>query len=396
MSQLKNITLQLGKIYNELMQSPAAYPSLLTGSAGVKLFTCYFSKYFPEKINEAQLCSDIQQFAENSIMAMLPTFCNGEAGKYCFFYHLSTLGLLSKADVDFLCDNDEELKTVSLDMLNNGNYDLLHGATGIAFYFLFSSRYSKTDKEKYFDPFFNSLLTLCKRSKFETVLPYLDLDTFTIVPEKVNIGLAHGLPGILKLCMQAYRNDVCSGKAKFLAEKIIDFLLAAIQSGAASRFPNFIRYNTSETEMSRLAWCYGDPGVAIILYQAGKVFDNNDLEKKSLEILLFNAYRRDNKSTGITDASLCHGSAGVAYIYSKMYYYTHLTEFREARDFWVQQTLAYSVFEDSISGYKSYYTPQKKFVHDNSLLSGTAGIGLSLLSCLTNDYSWDFCLLLND
>ena len=53
---------------------------------------------------------------------------------------------------------------------------------------------------------------------------------------------------------------------------------------------------------SRLAWCYGDLGIGIILYQAAKTFNDVELENFALEVLLHTTTRKEIEQTQAFDA----------------------------------------------------------------------------------------------
>ena len=81
-------------------------------------------------------------------------------------------------------------------------------------------------------------------------------------------------------------------------------------------------------------------------------------------------------------------------IYRRMYLETKLNEFKEATDFWIRQTLNLSRFEDGLAGFKTYLRDERK--NDYSLLMGISGIGLVLISFLSEDMqTWDEMFLLS-
>ena len=143
-----------------------------------------------------------------------------------------------------------------------------------------------------------------------------------------------------------------------------------------------------------MAWCYGDLGIGIALLQVRKILEKKEYEKKGLEILLKSTQRRNYNETLVTDAGICHGSAGIALIFRRMYYEIGRKEFKEATQYWINQTLHFSRFEDGLAGYKTYIKDGWK--NDYSLLMGISGVGLVLLSYLENDkQDWDEMFLLS-
>ena len=64
--------------------------------------------------------------------------------------------------------------------------------------------------------------------------------------------------------------------------------------------------------------------------------------------------RRNLKEEGVLDAGLCHGSSGISMIFRRMYIETQQREFADARDYWIEKTLNFSIFNDGLAGYKTY------------------------------------------
>lgn len=124
--------------------------------------------------------------------------------------------------------------------------------------------------------------------------------------------------------------------------------------------------------------------------------DNNSVIDKAIEILRYAAqYRRDKKENLVLDAGLCHGSAGIAIIFYRMWWNTHLKEFKSACDYWIQETLQFSKFEKGLAGYLSLANNNELY-QDWSLLEGISGIGLVLMCYFNNiEPDWDQCMFIS-
>ena len=143
-----------------------------------------------------------------------------------------------------------------------------------------------------------------------------------------------------------------------------------------------------------MAWCYGDLGVGIALWQAGKALKKEKWKKTGLEVLLQSTSRQTFHETSVIDTGICHGCSGIAMIYRRMFLETHRDEFKQAIPYWINQTLNYSHFEDGLVGYKTW--EKNKWIRDYSLLTGVSGIGLVLLSYLEDDQQdWDEIFLIS-
>ena len=80
-----------------------------------------------------------------------------------------------------------------------------------------------------------------------------------------------------------------------------------------------------------------------------------------------------------------------------MYFNTNIPEFNDAANYWIEKTLKFAKFKDGFAGYKAWYPESKGGSKPViSLLEGISGIGLALLSNITEEESvWDECLLLS-
>jgi lantibiotic modifying enzyme len=149
---------------------------------------------------------------------------------------------------------------------------------------------------------------------------------------------------------------------------------------------------------SRLGWCYGDLGTGVVLWLTARRTNNEKWREKALEILLHSTQRREPANTGVVDAGLCHGTAGIAHIYNRMYHYTGQDVFREAALYWFDRTLEMASFDDGYAGYKALHGERRGGrVKEAGLLEGITGIGLALISAVsTVEPKWDQCLLLSE
>jgi lantibiotic modifying enzyme len=224
-----------------------------------------------------------------------------------------------------------------------------------------------------------------------------DLNNSIVKAGEVNLGLSHGLPSILKFCICCYKKNIQVEKAKKNAYKIIDFLVWVKSRAPGETFPNTIsKRNQSPNSGSRLSWCYGDLSIGFILYQSGVAFNDSTITEFALDVMLNTIPRKSIGETNVRDAGFCHGSAGIAHIYNKMWHYTNNVLFKDACSFWIKETLDFSVNQDSPAGYKVYLKDEYPQLDSYGLLTGISGIGLALLSFINKEYDWDYCLMLND
>lgn len=211
-----------------------------------------------------------------------------------------------------------------------------------------------------------------------------------------NLGVAHGVPGVVGLLAQAFAAGVAAPRARRLLDGGVAWLLA--QRGASP--PRFAYWLTpgGERQGARSAWCYGDPGVAAVLLVAARCVGEPAWERAALD-LAREAAARPHGETGVVDANLCHGAAGLAHLYNRAWQRTGDGDLKRAAVEWVERTLA---MRRPGEGHGGYLTALKAvggsltYEPDPSLLSGAAGTALALAAAASRvEPRWDRMLLLS-
>jgi hypothetical protein len=111
------------------------------------------------------------------------------------------------------------------------------------------------------------------------------------------------------------------------------------------------------------------------------------------------AWQRPVDQSGVVDAGLCHGAAGLAHLFNRLYQATQETWLAEAARFWFDQTLTLRRPGHGLGGYTAWHlAPHGKmdWVTDASFLTGAAGVALTLLAGVSSaEPAWDHVLLAN-
>jgi lantibiotic biosynthesis protein len=362
---------------------------LLNGCSGSLLLTNQYSRYFSDlPFGAGDLFTTI---TSNHITSNDLTFSSGIAGNSWLFRHFHRNNMITTSELELLCHRDCILLKPTLKELRLGNFDFLYGAIGAAHYFLYD--FSDSYRE-FFEIFFKELVNLLGENTPLGMFKMYDLVNKRVNDNIVELGLAHGLASILKFCLECIKNNICSPSAEYIARIIIKYLIINAKKSGNSYFPTFIENNNNNIYHHRLAWCQGDLGIAFILYQAGTILKETNILNLSLDILNDTTRRKSPKRTTIRDASVCHGTAGAAHIYNKMWHYTNDVVFKRARDYWILKTLNYGTCDNNKIIYKNHLNEVDK--NGSGILFGPIGICLVLLSYLTGDLSWDYCIMLND
>ena len=289
------------------------------------------------------------------------------------------------ADVDeIFSEIDDTILNHLHTCFKNGNLELLNGVSGIGLFLLERPRNKKTDEiiefiitQLYKNCIVDEEFAKWNDYNFQLNKPQQDV---------YNFGISHGIPGILSFLSKAAGNSK-NGRLEELIQKSVNFLLKNQLDAkkSISLFPYGV--GGHEKRASRLAWCYGDLGICCALWHAYEKLQSDRLKHTIIKILHHNSKRRDLKENGIMDACLCHGTSGIASIFLKMYQKSGINSFRETATYWITQTLNMDTFKDGITGYKTYHKSgtQEYYVSDRGLLEGVSGIGLSMLSFLSED-----------
>jgi hypothetical protein len=167
---------------------------------------------------------------------------------------------------------------------------------------------------------------------------------------------------------------------------------------AHSRFPAYVIPAFEPQVSSRLGWCYGDLGIALLFCRAGETLGEKKLTKQGLEIARASAQRRSR--TGVVDASLCHGAAGVGHMFRRLAAFD--SDLSAAASWWFDRVLDYQA-EGGVAGFTYSYdfvdfdgSIEHDWPENPGLLLGAAGIALAILSAHSQtEPAWDRLFLLS-
>lgn len=218
------------------------------------------------------------------------------------------------------------------------------------------------------------------------------------------LGVAHGVPGVIALLGEAYAVGIARGSVRPLLDGAVRWLLQRRQPEAAGAgFPTVLGPElVSSPRPSRLAWCYGDLGVAVALLGAARRAGEPEWEAAALD-LARRAAQRPPEQSGVVDAGLCHGAAGLGHLFNRLFQATGEPLFAASARFWLRRALALRQQDQGIAGYLSYVPAQTVgldkelgggWFPDTSFLTGVAGIALALLGGVSRVApDWDRLLL---
>ena len=224
---------------------------------------------------------------------------------------------------------------------------------------------------------------------------------------RYDLGVAHGAAGVVAFLSAACAAGLGGQQARRLLQGSVRWLLhEQLDGDAESSFPMVRGPDAAQPgEPARSAWCYGDPSAAVALLAAARVLADADVERTALQIARRSAARPPER-TGVVDAGLCHGSAGLAHIYNRLFQATGEEPFADAARRWVAITLSmrthpsagavlFPAWSPGLPGPGG--TPSKgSWGSSCGFIEGSAGVALALLAALEPVRpTWDHALLLD-
>lgn len=203
---------------------------------------------------------------------------------------------------------------------------------------------------------------------------------------KFNLGVSHGVAGVLSVLGLCAGAGVMSDEQRSIYDRSVAWMLAQKQEGKPWCFPNAI-IEGRPAERDRLAWCYGDPGIAGALFTAARHTGNAAMEAAALEVAR-TAAARPMEDSGIVDAGLCHGAAGLAHLFNRMYQASGDAILADAARAWFRHTLDLRKPGEGIGGYAFWVPPEWQPIR--RFVDGAAGVGLGLLGGVSSlEPAWD-------
>lgn len=372
---------------------------LAEGAAGLAVFFAYMEAAgLAPRAREFAL--EYLSFAVESLatQAMSPPLYSGFTGIAWAVQHVC--GVL-KEPVDDLSEIDSAVETYLGHTPWKEEYDLISGLVGLGVYCL----------ERPQSETIRSSLELIVSRLEELSVPADGGITWFTAPEMLiaqqrehypqgyyNLGVAHGVPGVIALLARCHAAGISPEKTRAMLESTVHwFLQQRLPAGNNSCFPTFYIPDQPPDDC-RLAWCYGDAGIAATLLIAARCMGNSSWEQTALEIARHSA-RRDPQTSGVQDVCFCHGSAGLAHIFNRFYQATREDIFATAARYWLQRSLQFQQPGTGAAG----FTVVTGDEHMNvivagrfGMIEGIAGVGLTLLAALTPiEPSWDRIFLVD-
>jgi lantibiotic biosynthesis protein len=268
---------------------------------------------------------------------------SGGAGLGFAANYLQQQGLIEFDTEEELSDLDDYLLEGAMQQLEEGNTDLLHGPSGILYYF--ANRQHSPAIRARIDALANALLAkaiFTDEGVWYSNSFWKQADS----PTEINLSLSHGLCGILLALVAAYPALSDPAPAERVIREGIRFIMGhecPVDSSKEnwSYFPgNYLEKEGRPTApVERLAWCYGDLNEVLLLYRAGKLLGDESYIAAADRVGQATVSRTTLKSVFCEDTHFCHGTAGLAQFYKALYNEMPLAAYQTAYEHWIAQTL---------------------------------------------------------
>jgi len=209
----------------------------------------------------------------------------------------------------------------------------------------------------------------------------------------INLGLAHGIPGIVAILARYVAAGVEVRRARALLEGAVGYLRSVAAPTPGGRYPSWLPAQRTDVQ-SRVAWCYGDLGVAVALMSAATATARDDWRADALELAHGMAARPFDQAQ-VVDTGLCHGAAGVAHLFNRLSQSTGDAELARTADTWFARTLAMRR-TDSIAGFPRGLPVNGTMTWEPAadILTGASGVALALHAAISPiEPAWDQLLL---
>lgn len=343
---------------------------------------------------EAQALAD--RYVDDAIRAISTgrrrlSLYHGVAGVGWLAAHMDRLA--GHVDATGFEEIDDALQRACETLGRSGSYDLVNGCIGIGVYFL--ERIDRVVSDRGLHGVVEALGRLAESDRdgltWHTSPLLLPEDQRHDLPSGYyNLGVAHGVPGVVGLLgtiaaaghLSASGRELLGGAARWVMSHRL----------ADDTFPPWVAADR-QAGRSRLAWCYGELGLTVAMLIGLDALAVPGMVDDILAIAQSSAKRRDS-TTGVVDAGLCHGASGNAHLFNRLYQTTGRPEFREAAAHWYNTALQMRVPGSGVGGYLAWHGNETRWVEDPTFLTGAAGIALAFLAAASPvEPSWDVVLM---
>lgn len=374
-------------------------PSFASGQAGMALLFSYLARAGaqPHHLERMEQLLDSASEAV-ATQPLPPDLYQGFTGIAWTVEHLRGTDV---EEEDPLTEIDEALSGLLRTRPWQYHYDLVSGLVGLGVYAL--ERLPRPGARDCLEQLVARLAELAQPAegglRWWTPPPLVPASMRGQFPEGAyNLGVAHGMPGVLWVLAGAAAAGIATSQALELLRGGWSGLMARRQPAThGSCFPSWSSAH-HQTWPNRPAWCYGDPGLTLTLLQVARAVEEPLWEQEALALCREMAERSTDGSQ-VQDAGLCHGAAGLAHLHHRLFRATGEEVFARASRAWFRNTLSFHRPGEGLGGFLSHEVRPdltREWIASPALLTGATGVALALLAAASPvEPEWDRMFLMS-
>lgn len=358
------------------------------GAAGNALLFAQLDRAFPyqgfAERREREACRAVDALATTPLT---PSLCAGFTG---VAWAMSQLDPRASERIDF--DDVDAAVSLAVRARRGGSwFDLIDGLAGIGMYSL--SRLPAPRARAALERSIDELAARAQQTPAGLCWPSLPEHPAQPFARQCpdgfyDLGMAHGVAGVITF-LAAARDRLESSAASELLDGALGWLGGVRNDpSVGSLYPDIVatRPGQLEPRPSRVAWCYGDLGIAWALWCAGR---NSDEALSSTACAVARAAAaRPFERTGVVDASLCHGASGIAHVLGRLASESGDPELLRAATSWCRRAMAMVGDARTLETFARDVDGRREL--DTSLMTGAAGVALAVLAASSDlPPDWD-------
>ncbi|SHL00040.1 lanthionine synthetase C family protein [Chryseobacterium polytrichastri] len=372
---------------------------LLDDLGGLSLFSFYYGREFDDvdSLNKGEeLTNDIILNINTSLKRGDFKYSSGATGFAWLLKFFNKEGFVDFETEDVLSDLDEIIYNFAIIELDKGKFDFLHGAMGVLHYFLTDAK-DLNDYAKGIISKLHSIVEYTPEGKM--YWPFFGITDPNKLEKSINFGLAHGQPAVVSILSKAYRlspdNTILKELIENTTKTIIDYKYQDKRNSLYPSTVHTLQNSSYYSKGSRMGWCYGDLGIAVALWDVGEILENDSIQLEALECIKKSALRRDLQDGFVRDAAICHGSAGIMYIFNKFSLLDNGNKYKDEVEYWknISVNLLNTNNDKLVTGHCAWNNNTGHY-DDFGFLQGISGVGLSFLSLINPEIKWGEVLLM--
>jgi lantibiotic modifying enzyme len=371
-------------------------PGLDNGLAGIGLLYGYYGSAFGDLEYKDKALDMLERalagFDDDPDAGF--SFASGLSGILWVIQHLNKNGIIALDASELLIDTDHLIFEWASTCLKRREFDYLSAGLGGVLYLF--ERLPSLTVDSYLRELLRILLSDVSKLKNGWAWVRAGEDN-----KAYNLTVAHGQISIVAVLTLYYKYNIESGQVKNAAINICNFISHYVSiSEPLKTISSVVSVHTDEPALGNhnLAWCNGNLGASVVLFNAGSVFKDQQMKSVSRALMINSITILYKDDLLIRDGCLCHGYAGVAYLYHKWMQVSDSPVVKEAYVYAANMLSTYTTRSQNWAACKFWLGEDYGWQTCWGVFDGLSGVALSLLTQISKRNrasAWDRMLLLD-